>query len=219
MSPTRVAFTVWEGRISPVFDAAQQVLVFDVREGQAVASRQEALSDAQPLQKVAAIQGMGVQVLVCGAISVPVAAMVRATGIRLIPYIAGSVGDVLRAFLTGNLSTPSLQMPGCCGGQRQFRGERGPYAATNRPGEGWGGTASSPGSTMPLGNGTGGRGGGGRGRGTGRGRRGRWRMQNPDLSSPGECVCPSCGHRQAHERAQPCVQLICPNCGTTMTRG
>jgi len=64
---------------------------------------------------------------------------------------------------------------------------------------------------MPGGNGTGptgqGRGGG---RGFGRG------TQNAGPN--GTCMCPSCGHEQAHVRGQPCNQTKCPKCETLMTR-
>jgi uncharacterized protein len=32
------------------------------------------------------------------------------------------------------------------------------------------------------------------------------------------CVCPDCGHEQAHEYGKPCGKQICPNCNARMTR-
>jgi hypothetical protein len=34
----------------------------------------------------------------------------------------------------------------------------------------------------------------------------------------GNCVCPSCAHREPHIVGQPCYQKKCPQCGTQMTR-
>lgn len=34
----------------------------------------------------------------------------------------------------------------------------------------------------------------------------------------GECICPGCGQRQAHERGKPCYGIKCPKCGKLMTR-
>ncbi|MFH2045586.1 MAG: hypothetical protein ABIK92_10620 [Pseudomonadota bacterium] len=34
----------------------------------------------------------------------------------------------------------------------------------------------------------------------------------------GECICPDCGERQAHERGKPCYGVKCPKCGKLMTR-
>lgn len=69
---------------------------------------------------------------------------------------------------------------------------------------------------MGRGQGSGGGRGGGAGRGGGRG---PGRGGGPYAAGPGgECVCPSCGHRQPHAVGTPCYQLTCPKCGTTMTR-
>jgi hypothetical protein len=71
---------------------------------------------------------------------------------------------------------------------------------------------------MPRGDGTGPAGRGpGTGRGLGRGG-GRGRMGGQSLGVGGECVCPNCGHRVAHQRGTPCYQIRCPNCGSPMAR-
>jgi len=54
----------------------------------------------------------------------------------------------------------------------------------------------------------------GLGRGLGRGRMGGF-AQGPG----GECVCPKCGNRVAHQIGTPCYQQKCPKCGSPMTRG
>ncbi|MBA3036093.1 MAG: hypothetical protein FP814_06320 [Desulfobacterium sp.] len=51
--------------------------------------------------------------------------------------------------------------------------------------------------------------GAGRGRGLGRGQ---------GVGQGGECICPGCGQRQAHERGKPCYGIKCPKCGKLMTR-
>ena len=55
--------------------------------------------------------------------------------------------------------------------------------------------------------------GGGFGRGSHRGLGGGF-----GLGPGGECICPSCGHRETHQRAVPCNTKKCPNCGAIMTR-
>lgn len=62
--------------------------------------------------------------------------------------------------------------------------------------------------------GRGGGGGGGRGGGRGPGR-----MGGPEAAGPGgDCVCPSCGHREQHVAGQPCYRKKCPECGAQMVR-
>ncbi|HOO55784.1 MAG TPA: hypothetical protein PLN69_03105 [bacterium] len=80
---------------------------------------------------------------------------------------------------------------------------------------------------MPRGDGTGptgqgpftGRGGGGGGRGGMGGGGGRGRNGGFAMGPSGECICPKCGNRVAHQRGVPCINTACPKCGTMMSRG
>ena len=72
---------------------------------------------------------------------------------------------------------------------------------------------------MPQGGGTGPNGQGPTGGGMGRGRGGgRGRMGGRGVGPGGNCICPKCGTRKAHQRGQPCMNRQCPNCGSRMTR-
>ncbi|RKY39497.1 MAG: hypothetical protein DRP75_01945 [Candidatus Omnitrophota bacterium] len=51
----------------------------------------------------------------------------------------------------------------------------------------------------------------GRGMGGGRGRRG-------GAGPGGNCICPSCRTKVAHQPGIPCASLSCPKCGTRMVR-
>jgi len=49
------------------------------------------------------------------------------------------------------------------------------------------------------------------------------RNQNPVGDKPGsgpggDCVCPECGYKTAHMRAEPCNTIKCPKCGALMTK-
>jgi len=47
---------------------------------------------------------------------------------------------------------------------------------------------------------------------------GRGRMGGFGLGLGGECICPKCGQKVAHQRGTPCYQQNCPKCGSKMTR-
>ena len=117
----KVAVPEWEGRVSPVFDTARHILCFEVG-GDAIhaAGEAEALSD-QPLGAIPTLQGLGVNVLLCGAISRPLAAMIAAAGIRVLPFLAGDVQEIVNAFAEGRLDGADFQMPGYCGQARRHR--------------------------------------------------------------------------------------------------
>jgi len=73
---------------------------------------------------------------------------------------------------------------------------------------------------MPRGDGTGPYGQGpGTGRGLGRGGgRGRMDGNRPGAGPSGNCVCPSCGTKIAHQAGVPCYDVGCPECGAKMIR-
>ena len=129
----RVAIPVWNDRISPVFDAATCLMLLDVADG--VEQGRQLVEVAQaplPTQRTKRLAELGVNVLICGAISRPLATFVSAVGIVLIPWVAGPVEEVLRAYLAGRLSEPRWRMPGCRGPRRcggAHGGARGPRRA------------------------------------------------------------------------------------------
>lgn len=59
--------------------------------------------------------------------------------------------------------------------------------------------------------------GSGLGRGGGRGR-GQGSGNKPGSGPGGDCVCPKCGHREAHLAGERCIDRVCPKCGTKMIR-
>jgi predicted Fe-Mo cluster-binding NifX family protein len=121
----KVAMTVWEDRISPVFDSARNLLVADIENGETVKTSVEALHTEPALRRPAKLFDLGVCVLICGAISEPLAGMIEGYGIRLFPFITGSAARVLDAYLKGALVQPVFHMPGCGGSRRpEVRGQR-----------------------------------------------------------------------------------------------
>lgn len=120
----RVAIPTWDERVSPVFDVAKRLLVVDI-EGDVEVSREEAgLEGAQLMPRARRVAELGVDVLICGAISQPLEAMLASAGVRVIPQTCGPAEDVFRAFVSGQLADNAFLMPGCCGRRRRFRGRR-----------------------------------------------------------------------------------------------
>lgn len=115
----RVALATWNGRISPVFDVARQILMLDIADGRITGRHEETLPGTDPQAQAARLKELAPQTLICGAISQQMGAMLAAAGVRVLPFTAGSVEEVLAAWLTGSLPNPDLLMPGCCGRMRQ----------------------------------------------------------------------------------------------------
>ncbi|MDD5706386.1 MAG: NifB/NifX family molybdenum-iron cluster-binding protein [Kiritimatiellae bacterium] len=121
----RVALTTWNGRISPVFDVARQVELLEIDKGRVVGRRSAGLPGTDPLGQANALSALQPQVLICGAVSGSLAAMLTSAGMQLIAFTAGESGKVLDAWLAGALPNPAMTMPGCGGGRRGRCGGRG----------------------------------------------------------------------------------------------
>lgn len=140
----KVAVTVWDGRVSPVFDVSREVVILTLQNGTVIARRSENIEAPTAALKLDRLVGLGTETLICGAISKPLRRELTARGVSVLGFVAGEIDQVVQAFIAGTLPAPALSMPGCCGRRNRFGGGRG----------------------------EGGRGGGGR-RGTGRGPKGR----------------------------------------------
>ncbi len=111
----KIAIPTWNGRVSPVFDTASRLLVVEAGDEGEYSRFEADISEHFLPSKVMRLTGLGVDTLICGAISRPLAHMMTTAGIRLIPWISGQVEDVLKAFLSGTIFDLRFMMPGCAG--------------------------------------------------------------------------------------------------------
>lgn len=121
----KVALTIWEGRISPVFDVCREALVLTIEGGAIRARSRETVDAASDAEKIRRIEALGVRTLICGAISEPLRREICARGVRVIGFVAGEVEEVVQAFLDERLPAPGLSMPGCRGDLHRARRRRG----------------------------------------------------------------------------------------------
>ena len=107
----KIAIPVWNNCVSSAFDFAHRLLLVDIRNG-SEANRSEISLSSEPIpQKANRLKSLGVDVLICGAISRSLASQVAASGIEVLPYVLGSVDEILRAYLTDQLGQPRFAMP------------------------------------------------------------------------------------------------------------
>ena len=120
----KIAIPIYNDSISNVFDFAHRLLLVDIENGKE-ANRSEVALESQLLpQRTGQLKDLGIDVLICGAISRVLANMITASGIQLLPYVTGRVNDVLQAYLNGQLVQPQFIMPGCWPGARKGFGRR-----------------------------------------------------------------------------------------------
>ena len=108
----KVVLTVWENRISPVADSANQLLVVDV-ENQTIQDRYTEWFEADSVfYRARRLFDLEVEIFICGAISDFFASLLEGYGIRLIPFICGEAEEVLYAYLEDSLPCPRFMMTG-----------------------------------------------------------------------------------------------------------
>ena len=111
----KLAITVWNGRIAPLFDVAHHVLIGETEGfGNPVLQLTTIGMQAElPGQKVETLEAMGVQAVICGAISREYEEAVLQAGMELDAFVAGDVDDVLAAWQSGTMRQQGYSMPGC----------------------------------------------------------------------------------------------------------
>ena len=109
----KVALAVWNGRISPVFDVSRQLQIMDVQDGRVINRVTVHFANDHPVHKVQRLLDMEVDILLCGAVSRQMAAVLDSYGIRRHDFIAGDIREVVDAYIRGALPSAEMSMPGC----------------------------------------------------------------------------------------------------------
>jgi predicted Fe-Mo cluster-binding NifX family protein len=109
----KTAFPYWRNRIAPVFDTACLVLIVESESGRIAGESRVILPDDDPAGKVLRLVELEIGCLVCGALSRPVFQLATAYGIKVTPFVAGDLGEIVRSWVTGKLQHEAYAMPGC----------------------------------------------------------------------------------------------------------
>lgn len=121
----RVAIPVHNGRVSPVFDVARKLVVAEISDG-AVGKRTEVdIDELYPPGRLSKLGELKIEVLLCGAISRHMALMLSSSGLRVIPFLSGTIDEVLDAYAGGGLDGSRFAMPGCRRRRRRHGAVRG----------------------------------------------------------------------------------------------
>ena len=112
----RLSLPIWNGRLSPVFDVAERFVVVDVVNHTVLHRSEHRFPNPR---RVAHLWTLGVNVVICGAVSHELQAALSQAGIGGISEICGPTDSVIDAFLDGTLGEgPFLSPchPGCIPG-------------------------------------------------------------------------------------------------------
>ena len=113
-----------QGRVSPVLDVAGKFLLVTLEQGQETTRENLSLEVAGALGRAQQISLLGVDVVICGAVSPPLELALRSAVVPVLPNICGEVDDVVLALINGRLSEDAYMMPECRGRRRHVQAER-----------------------------------------------------------------------------------------------
>jgi predicted Fe-Mo cluster-binding NifX family protein len=120
----KIAISHHLGHVSPVFDVARNLLTVSVRDGQEQEREEVTLDTTDPFLRVQKLKALGVDMVVCSAITQPLEAVLLAAGIGVIGFVCGPLEEVVSAVLNGTLEDARFLMPGSFL-PRRFRGRHG----------------------------------------------------------------------------------------------
>ncbi len=123
----RLAISIWNQHISPVFDCAANVLLVDGDRTHELNRQLVRFTELLPAHRVEQLAQFDIEILICGAVTRSLEKLLIASGISVLARRCGNVEEVLRAFFEGKLNDHRFCLPGCCGGhprRRQCRARR-----------------------------------------------------------------------------------------------
>ena len=118
-----IAVTLWENRISPVFDASRSVLLIESESGQEINRSEVLFKSDSPHEKAHELSELGVHTVICGAISESYFSALESAGIHVEAFIAGEADQIVCAILKGKKINGKYCMPGCGRKRQAFRKE------------------------------------------------------------------------------------------------
>jgi predicted Fe-Mo cluster-binding NifX family protein len=121
----KAALTVWDGRVSPVFDVSREAVILTITNRAVGVRSTENIEAPTAALKIERLIVLGVDTLICGAISEPLHRELTLRGVKVFGFVAGEIDEVVQALIAGALPASALSMPGCFGRQNRFRGGRG----------------------------------------------------------------------------------------------
>ena len=107
-----IAITVWNNRVSPVFDSAHELLVARTQGTEILDAVIREFQTTFFNQFIDLLRELDVRVLICGALCEAPASMLENHGVEVISFMTGEAKHVLEGYLQGEDMSRFL-MPGC----------------------------------------------------------------------------------------------------------
>lgn len=121
----KIAVSHWQGRISPVFDVAQELLLVELEAGRILNRKYVLLGSSNPFARTEQMVALGIRLLICGAVSKEHENVLCREGIQVVAFTCGRVEGVLDALICDRLDDRRFRMPGFTEPDTPFPGHSG----------------------------------------------------------------------------------------------
>lgn len=124
----KIAISVWKGRISPLFDSATNVFVYEIGNTDEFSKRQIIFDEQSAETKADILLQNGIDLLICGAVSSDVERILSQKGIAVYAYLSGEADEIIEVIKANEPLYEKFAMPGCphkrqCGRMRHRCGK------------------------------------------------------------------------------------------------
>ncbi|HIJ57899.1 MAG TPA: NifB/NifX family molybdenum-iron cluster-binding protein [Deltaproteobacteria bacterium] len=104
----KIAIPLFDQRVSPRFDCAQDFLLASVENGDIVKRRELSASGWNCRERVKKLSELGVDTLICGGIDKLSERMLIAHRVRTYTWVTGMAEDALNSYLRGELESYTM---------------------------------------------------------------------------------------------------------------
>ena len=124
----KIAITVWNGRISPLFDSASNVCIYRSSIEADFSKQLISFADQSAEAKADILLQNRIDLLICGAVSCDAERILSQKGIAVYAYLSGEADEIIRMIKTNSPLYEKFAMPGCtrkrqCGKMRHRCGK------------------------------------------------------------------------------------------------
>ena len=118
----KIAIPIFEKRISPRFDCAPALVLYEIAGQRAVGQKEISCEGWNDMERVSQLKGLRVNTLICGGLPNYLLVNLMNNGIEVIPWVAGSASVALDLFLRGKLDSGMVI---CQGRGKRYHCKRG----------------------------------------------------------------------------------------------
>ncbi len=106
----KVAVPHHAGEVAPCFEYSAHISIFSIRGFKVVGKMDFDLQSREALDRVRLLRDQEVEALICGGLQASFEDLLRASGIKVISWVAGSVEDLLERFIHDQLVAGSARL-------------------------------------------------------------------------------------------------------------